>query len=96
MTPTATKPRRASRPAGPPAAGGPVCCCCRNFQLVDDVDRGGHPIKKTVLMPGPGRPCTIGTFRDGELIAIERRHWAGRDKCPLPTEHLDPTEWFRS
>lgn len=38
---------------------------------------------------------TIAHFVDGDLVSVQRRHWAGRDGCRMPTEHLDPHTYSR-
>ena len=73
------KPGRATRPAGPPNRD-TTSCCCRRYtagKLHDD----------------DGGPLMIATFRDGELVAVERLHWRGRDGCLRPNEHLTAAEW---
>ena len=71
------------------AAANPVCCCRRR--------EGGHNINgRTIggyLVPG-GTPMAIVTFRSGELVDITLQHWAGRDGCRVPAEHLTPKEWL--
>jgi hypothetical protein len=40
-----------------------------------------------------GGPLTIATFRDEALHSITRVHWAGRDRCPMPPERVDPATY---
>jgi len=76
-----TRAQRVTRPAGPPPA--PVCTCRRA-----GVDDQGRP----ALIRG-GRPYLVATFRNEALVAVELVHWAGRDKCPMPVEELDPARY---
>jgi len=88
MSETATRTRRVVHPAGPSTSD----CCCR--REVGGVEHGGR-IVGAHLQTG-GRPRTIATFRDGDLVDITLKHWAGRDHCPVPSEHIDPEVWRRS
>jgi hypothetical protein len=88
MPDSATRTR--ARRGLPPTPG--AVCTCRRLEGAHNVNGrtiGGY------LVPG-GRPMTIATFRDGNLVDITLQHWAGRDHCPLPAEHLDPREWLKS
>jgi len=40
----------------------------------------------------PTGPLLIATFRGGDLVAVERRHWFGAG-CRLGTERLDPADY---
>jgi hypothetical protein len=57
------------------------------------------PIDICRCQPGP---ILVATFRpphpgaDAELAKIERVHWAARDRCPMPAEHLTPHQWLRT
>lgn len=87
------EPKRATRPAGPPNRDTTDTCSCRRLVGATDDGRGNLTGGQYIY---PGKPQLVATFHNGELATIERIHWAGRDRCPMPTEHLDPQEWART
>lgn len=67
-------------------------CRCRRREgshHIDGREVGGY------LVPGGG-PMPIATFRNGDIVDITLQHWAGRDGCRVPAEHLTPREWLES
>lgn len=37
----------------------------------------------------PAGPTTVATFRDGDLVDVQKRHLLAH-RCGRPTEHIDP------
>ncbi len=98
-----TKPRKAARPAGR-ATATPRPTSPSTVDI--DIRRPDKPEPVAVhqtcrcqrmhlgkLVAG-GRPVTVATFRDQRLVAVVRRHWAVRDGCAMPDEHIDPAVYW--
>jgi hypothetical protein len=55
--------------------------------------RRTQPPPAVELDPGaclcPRGPVTVATWRDGDLVDVQRRHLLAH-RCGLPIEHLDP------
>lgn len=73
--------RSRTRPADPT-----ICICRKQVHTKADGTR---------LHPG-GRPLPIATFQNGDVVDITLQHWAGRDGCRVPAQHLNPREWLKS